>query len=349
MKDEKVHIASWTTLFRYVQKTIRNEQADIAIYGYVLIGLIGWILRMLFGKKYVISTHGMDMLQFRNIWGLNKIVSLILRHAEGVLTNSEFTRKQVISYGVDPAHIELVFPGVEDVYERGLRSEELIAKHGLEEKYVLLTVGRLVRRKGYDYVIQSLPEVIQAIPNAVYLIVGDGPERNRLRQLAEQLGVLEHVLFVGYIQDVETLNAYYNTCHQFIMIPRELEKGDAEGFGIVYLEAASSGIPVIAGNSGGVSEAVLDGQTGLLVNPISTSEISAAIILMKENDELRSRLVTAGYERVKSQFRYIHLAEKFDRAMSRFVNMSTPAAVAAKKTSGRNSRRGSVQEKGSSI
>ena len=138
------------------------------------------------------------------------------------------------------------------------------------------------RRKGHDRVIESMPAIIQSLPNAVYLIVGDGPERKRLEQLSSQLGMSEYVVFVGSVQGSGLLNEYYNMCDQFIMISRELPKGDAEGFGIVYLEAASAGIPVIAGNSGGVGEAVLDGVTGLLVDPESTREI-------KESSSLPSR------------------------------------------------------------
>lgn len=329
LKNESVHLSSWPTLFRYVKRTVREARADVTIYGYILIGLIGLLLNLMSGHRYIISTHGMDMLQFRNILGLNKLVSLILRRAEGVLTNSEFTKKLVVGYGVDPNRIELVYPGVEDVYEKQPRNEALIRRHQLEGRYVLLTVGRLVKRKGHDKVIEAMPEVLKAIPNAVYLIVGDGPERPRLEQLARDCGVADQVRFAGYASDLETLNAYYNTCDQFIMVSRELKRGDAEGFGIVYLEAAMTGIPVIAGRSGGAGEAVLDGETGLLVDPESPAAVADAVVRLQHDAELRNALVRRGAERARAQFRYERLAERFDIAIRRLCAPQTASRRAS--------------------
>jgi phosphatidylinositol alpha-1,6-mannosyltransferase len=322
MKNERVNITSWPRLFKLVRKAIREEQAEVTIYGYIMIGMIGFILQKLFGHKYVISTHGMDMLQFRRFWGLNFMTKLILQQADGVLTNSEFTKKLVLGYCVEPSKIELDFPGVQDMYEKQGESAELIEKHDLKDKYVLLTVGRLVIRKGHDRVIESLPQLIKDIPELVYLIVGDGPERGYLEQLTAKLGLSERVIFVGNIHDEVLLNQYYNTCDQFLMIARELDTGNAEGFGIVYLEAACAGIPVIAGNSGGAGEAVLHEVTGLLVDPNATKEIANAILRLKNDTQLRETLIRQGYNRAKNSFRYPFLTQKFDRYMLRLC--STP-------------------------
>ncbi|WP_127584462.1 glycosyltransferase family 4 protein [Paenibacillus koleovorans] len=327
LQQETVHLSSWPRLFRMVKRTVREEKADVTLYGYILIGIIGLILKKWKGCKYAISTHGMDMLQFRKIWGLNKLVSLILQKADGVLTNSEFTKALVLDYGVNPARIQLVYPGVEDVYEKQQPSQTLIDEYGLAGKYKLLTVGRLVRRKGHDKVIESMPAILEAIPNAVYVIAGDGPERKRLEQLARDRGVAEQVVFTGYVKDLAAMNAFYNTCDQFLMVSRELEQGDAEGFGIVYLEAAMTGIPVIAGKSGGVGEAVLDGETGVLVDPQSPTAIADAVVRLARDEALREELASAGYERARSQFRYAQLAERFDRAMSAFC---APAGAEAR-------------------
>ncbi|QGQ99565.1 glycosyltransferase family 1 protein [Paenibacillus psychroresistens] len=320
MKNERVHITSWLRLFKHVRKAIREENTELTIYGYVMIGLIGLIMQKLFGHKYVISTHGMDMLQFRRFWGLNFMTKLILQQADGVLTNSEFTKKLVLGYGVDPSKVELVFPGVEEMYEKQSKHPDLVKKHDLEGKYALLTVGRLVKRKGHDRVIESLPQLIRDIPELVYLIVGDGPERSSLEQLAAKLGLSDRVIFVGNIHDEDLLNQYYNTCDQFLMIARELDTGNAEGFGIVYLEAACAGIPVIAGNSGGAGEAVLHEKTGLVVDPNATTEIANAILRLKNDPILREALIRQGYDRAKGSFRYPILTQKFDRYMLRLCS-----------------------------
>jgi phosphatidylinositol alpha-1,6-mannosyltransferase len=320
MKNERVHLTSWLRLFKHVRKAIRQERAEVTIYGYIMIGVIGFILQKLFGHKYVISTHGMDMLQFRRFWGLNFITKLILQQADGVLTNSEFTKKLVLGYGVDPAKIELVFPGVEDIYDKQSKNAKLVKMHDLQDKYALLTVGRLVKRKGHDRVIESLPQLIKAIPELVYLIVGDGPEKGYLKQLAAKLGLSERVIFVGNIHDEMLLNQYYNTCDQFLMIARELDTGNAEGFGIVYLEAACAGIPVIAGNSGGAGEAVLHEVTGLVVDPNAIEEVADAVLRLKNDSTLRETLIRQGYDRAKNSFRYHILIQKFDRYMLRLCS-----------------------------
>jgi phosphatidylinositol alpha-1,6-mannosyltransferase len=330
MKDERVHISSWLRLFKHVRKAIREEQTEVTIYGYIMIGVIGWILQKLFGHKYVISTHGMDMLQFRRFWGLNFLAKQILQHADGVLTNSEFTKNLVVGYGVEPERIELVFPGVEDMYEKKGKTAEFVLKHNLQDNYALLTVGRLVKRKGHDRVIASLPQLLKEIPKLIYIIIGDGPERVYLEQLVVKLDLLKHVIFVGNVHDPVLLNQYYNTCDQFLMITRELESGNAEGFGIVYLEAACAGIPVIAGNSGGAGEAVLHEATGLLVNPLSTDEIAQAVIRLKNDTGLREALVRQGYERAKSSFRYPFLTQKFDLYMRRLCG-NAPAKFISKR------------------
>ncbi|MFC5652266.1 glycosyltransferase family 4 protein [Paenibacillus solisilvae] len=330
MKNESVDVRSWPRLFSYVRRMIRQESIEVTIYGYIMIGIIGLILKLLSGHRYAISTHGMDMLMFRRVWGLRFIVKQILRRADLILTNSEFTKKLVESYGVPASKIDLVHPGVESGYDIQAKSSELMHKHKLEDKYVLLSVGRLVLRKGHDRVIEAMPAIIQALPSALYLIVGEGPERKRLEQLSIQLGVSDYVVFVGSVHGSELLNEYYNVCDQFIMISRELAKGDAEGFGIVYLEAASAGIPVIAGNSGGVCEAVLDGVTGLLVDPQSTDEITEAVLTLQKDSQLREKLTRNGYKRAKSSFNYVVLAEKFDLSLHKLCSASSNAGRTGK-------------------
>ncbi|REE83949.1 phosphatidylinositol alpha-1,6-mannosyltransferase [Paenibacillus taihuensis] len=317
MRDEQVDVTSWGRLFRQVWRTMRSEDPDVTIYGYVLIGFIGLLLRVTTGRRYVVSTHGMDMLMFRRFIVLNQIVKLILRKADGILTNSEYTKRLVRQYGVHPDRIGIVNPGVEKIYEKKAVNKELVKQHGLEGKYVILSVGRLVTRKGNDKTIEAMPAILEQIPNAVYVIVGDGPDRERLEALARSLGVEDAVRFIGSVTGGELLNDYFNLADQFIMACRELEKGDAEGFGIVYLEAASAGVPVIAGRSGGAVEAVLDGETGMVVDPHSPAAIADMIIRLARDSALREQLVRSGYKRAKTMFQHDVLAGLFDQYVGR--------------------------------
>ncbi|MGG1519416.1 glycosyltransferase family 4 protein [Paenibacillus oryzisoli] len=331
MRNERAHVLSWGRLFRHVKRMMTMEKPDVTVYGYVLIGFIGLLFRLFGNRRYVISTHGMDMLMFRRFWGLNQIVRLILVHADGVLTNSLFTQKLVEDYGVDPSRISLVHPGVEAIFDKKDVNRALMQKSSLENKYVILSVGRLVTRKGQDRVIEAMPDILRHIPHAIYVIIGDGPDRARLEKLAESTGVADKVLFLGSIRDNDLLNEYYNLAHQFIMVARELDKGDAEGFGIVYLEAASAGLPVIAGRSGGALEAVLDGVTGLLVDPNDHAEIVASIVRLSQDEALRERLVQAGYLRAKTRFQYDVLADTFDHYVEQLCADPLPAKRLADK------------------
>ncbi|WP_435169111.1 glycosyltransferase family 4 protein [Paenibacillus glycanilyticus] len=337
MRGERADVFSWGRLFRQVKKTLRSEEPDVTVYGYVLIGFIGLLFRVFGRRSYIISAHGMDMLMFRRYFGLNQVVKLILRKADGVMVNSEFTRRLVEEYGVEPDRIGIVHPGVESLFEPKAVNEKLRREHGLVGKYVLLSVGRLVTRKGHDKVIEAMPAILRHIPGAVYVIVGEGPERDRLEQLAGTVGVLSKVRFVGGVSGTERLNDYYNLANQFIMVSRQLEKGDAEGFGIVYLEAASARVPVIAGRSGGASEAVLDGKTGLLVEPESVMAITDAVVKLASDTPLRERLVREGYKRAKLQFQHDALAEVFDQYAGRIC--SSPVAASYKRAGKRAAQR----------
>ncbi len=314
LQNESVQPSSWPKLLYYTIKSIRDRDADVTIYGYVLLGFIGLLLKLFLRKKYVLSVHGMDLLHLRHVPGLHAIRKLILRKADGVLANSMFTRQICMDYGVDERKIQIVYPGVSSRFDRGDRDAELAARHGLEGRFVLLTVGRLVKRKGHDMVIRSLPEIIKQIPEIKYVIVGDGPYRASLQTLADDLGVSDYVVFVGNITEERMLERYYRTADVFIMTSRMLEEaGDVEGFGIVYLEAASCGLPSIAGRTGGVGEAVLDNVTGLLVDSTGPEPITGAVVKLHREPQLRATLAEAAYQRAKSGFQYASIIRKMDR------------------------------------
>lgn len=311
--NEAVNAISFWRMWRRTKQVAKEWQPDVTLYGYVLLALFGLILKKLYGRKYMISTHGKDMLEFRSIPVLHQLVQLILRRAEGILTNSLYTKQLVLDYGVSEEKIELIYPGVDSLFEPQPKDEQLVEQYGLKDRYVLFTTGRLVRRKGHDSVIEALPEIAKSIPEALYLIIGDGPERERLEQLAVEHGVRDRVVFTGSIGSTEDLCTHYNLGDQFIMSSRVLKiKGNVEGFGIVYMEAASCRKPIIAGASGGVREAVLDGETGVLVEPGEPAAIAEAVIRLYRDRAYTNQLVEQAYARAKGEFQYDYLARKMD-------------------------------------
>ncbi len=291
-------------LLLYTIKLILFRKVDRIHCGQVLsAGFVGYICHLLFKKPYFPYVHGADFLEFKSKTITNKILELILKNASLIIANSSFTKNALIGFGISEKKIIVINPPVE--YKKFAKignTEELKENYGLKGKKVLLTVGRLVERKGHDYVIKALPDIIKEIPDIHYLIVGDGMYRNELERLSVKLNIRDFITFAGFIPDDE-LPEYYAMCDVFIMASREIkEKGDVEGFGIVYLEANAMKKPVIAGRSGGISDAVEDGVNGILVNPTEEKDIARIIIKLMKDDEMRIRLGEAGYKRVVEKF-----------------------------------------------
>ena len=263
---------------------------------------------------YFVTVHASEILpKYTSLEGFifKKLMSLVLSNARAIIAVSQFTKSKLIDCGVEPEKIVVIPNGTDPLrFNPKVDPIESVQRFDLLGKRVILTVGGLVERKGHDMVIKSLPQVLKEVPNAVYLIVGEGQELSRLKELVTALDLENCVLFVGRVGDDE-LPKYYNACDVFIMPSREItETGDAEGFGIVYLEANACGKPVIGGRAGGVPGAILDGVTGFLVNPLSAEEISEALIKLLQNNELAVKLGVNGRRRVEEELNWDIIANK---------------------------------------
>jgi phosphatidylinositol alpha-1,6-mannosyltransferase len=181
-------------------------------------------------------------------------------------------------------------------------------RHNLGRSPVLLTVGRLQRRKGQDMAIQALPRIMKKFPDVKYMIVGSGEEYASLQRLAQDVGVRDRVIFVGRIADGEQA-AYYAACDVFLMPNRQIGE-DIEGFGIVFLEAGAAGKPVIGGTSGGTGEAILDEVTGLRVNGENIQEIATAVVELLANPAKARAMGECGRRRVETEFSWESVVER---------------------------------------
>jgi glycosyltransferase involved in cell wall biosynthesis len=171
---------------------------------------------------------------------------------------------------------------------------------------MLLTVARLdasERYKGMDLVIQALPQVLTAVPDTRYVIVGDGDDRPRLESLAQAVGVTEHVCFAG-VKVGDELAKYYETCDVFVMPSR------AEGFGIVFLEAMAFGKPVIGGKHGGTPDVVRDGVTGFLVEYGDVDGLAARILSLLQDEGLQKQMGQAGRQYMEENFTFTHFQRR---------------------------------------
>jgi phosphatidyl-myo-inositol dimannoside synthase len=242
------------------------------------------------------------------------LLRFALRRAKTICTPSHFTRQALLGLGVDQHKTLVIYPGVELQSPVQRAARPWLEKLG--NRWVLLTVARLVRRKGQDTVIRALPQLADKLPDIHYLIVGDGPAAEELIALACELGVRERVTFAGCVEDVD-LPACYQACQAFVMPTRPGDAGsdgaeqhEVEGFGIVFLEAAASGKPVIGSLAGGAAEAVVHGETGYLIEPLDLDALVKDVLMLACDPPLAQQLGQAGLRRIQAGFTVDSFAQK---------------------------------------
>jgi phosphatidyl-myo-inositol dimannoside synthase len=274
-------------------------------------GYIGLLLRRWLTLPYVIYAYGNEIYSALN--SSSQKPRLSLERASCVLAVSRFTADLVKQARIPPANIEIVHPGCDVELFRPREVPVDIRQKLLGSMWrdqIILSVGNLVGRKGHDMVVRALPALIKRIPKVTYLIAGDGPYRSKLEALAMDLGVRERVLFLGRPRD-EDLPSIYSLCDVFAMPSREqTELCDVEGFGIVFLEASACAKPVIGGRSGGVADAVVDGITGFLVDPLNPEAIADSIERLLADHALASRLGEQGRLRAVCDFTWRSAADR---------------------------------------
>ena len=265
-------------------------------------GLIALLFHYAFRVPYLVWAYGNDILRPQRYPFLRRVLRLILSNADTIVAISQNIKREIVRLGLRPEKVIVIYPSVNSQWcHPQIDSSAVVARHRLQGKRVILTVARLVERKGIDMVIRAMPKVLEAIPDAVYLVIGTGPCRGKLERLVEELGSEERVIFGGYVPDDE-MPPYYGACDVFVLVSHTLaDKGEVEGFGIVYLEAGACGKPVVAGRGGGVEEAVENGVTGLLVDPLDVDEIADAIVRILKDEELARRLGENGRKKAMKQ------------------------------------------------
>jgi phosphatidylinositol alpha-1,6-mannosyltransferase len=253
------------------------------------------------GLPCVIYAHGEEITTWTQPLK-SRAMRATYRLADRVIANSEFTRGELLRIGVPAGRITLINPGV-DIrrFRPGLPCEDLRHAIGLTERQrLVLSVGRLSRRKGFDTVIRSLPLLRAQGLDVRYAVIGVGEDRDYLLALARETGVAERVYLLGHVSP-DDLPRWYNACDVFVMANREIN-GDNEGFGIVFLEAAACGKPVIAGQAGGTGAAVEDGVTGLRVDGNALDQVTHAIATILRNPGTAKTMGERASGRASRQF-----------------------------------------------
>jgi len=279
--------------------------------GQVMIpGMAGFLAKFFLGVPYVVYAHGAEFLEYTH-FPYKAIMQMILKNADKIVANSHYTARLVKRLGIPEEKIIKTLLGVDSKkFHPSPPDAEIRKRYGLKGKRIIITTCRLIERKGVDMVISALPRVLQSAPDVVYLIVGSGEDRERLEIIAREKDVRDKVIFAGNVSD-ETLLAIYNLSTLYVMPSREmLDKAMVEGFGISYVEASACGKPVIGGRSGGVRDAVVDGVTGILVNPVDVNEITQAIITLLNNNKFAEKLGKQGLERVQKELTWEKIASR---------------------------------------
>ena len=266
------HVFRLNSLF----KIKRNHCAQI-----MSSGVAGLLMKKIKNIPYTVYVYSADLLEFSNNPISKWLMKMIFSESEHIIAISGFAKSIIVKRNLAPVEkVVLVLPGVDtEMFNPEKVDEDIRKKYKIPENgRVLLTVSRLDPRKGHESVINLMPEVLKEHPDVVYLVVGSGPMEGELNERVKNNGLEGKVIFTG---DISLANVvyFYNLCDVFIMVPHYIEgTGNIEGFGIVFLEAGACNKPVIAGRSGGVEEAVVDGETGILVYPESIDQIKSAIL-----------------------------------------------------------------------
>jgi phosphatidyl-myo-inositol dimannoside synthase len=304
----------WLPAFFLIRSAIKELGGNVhVIVGQILpLGIVVYYLSKLFRFKYTVLLHGMDFTLATISKKKKSITEKILLSAETIICSNSYTANsvKVFNHSLAPK-MAMINPGIESSFIRNSeRVLELRQKYNLDNQTVLLGLGRLVKRKGVDKVIESMPLILKSAPDTVYAIAGAGPDADSFKKIADALPeeIKKKIIFLGQISN-EDQWAWLELCDIFIMASRNIA-GDYEGFGQVYLEANLAAKPVVAGDSGGVRDAVINNINGLLVDPEKPEEIAAAVVKLIKDPILRQELGEQGKRRVVENFNSRKLVAK---------------------------------------
>ena len=289
-----------------VSALVRERKITTVFFGAAApLGLLSKGLRRAGVKEIVALTHGHEV-WWSKVFPFTLAMKSISRQVNTLTYLGEFTRNAISKSVTKVAAQSMVkiAPGIDTDHFSPQDARELRNELGLSEKKVIVSVGRLVHRKGQDVLIEAMPAIIKDVPNAHLLMIGEGPYRGYLENRVKALGIQESVTFIGRIHYVD-LPRYLCAGDLFVMPSRSRLAGlEVEGLGIVYLEASACGLPVIAGDSGGAPDAVLEGQTGLVVDGTQKTEVASAVVELLLDPERSQAMGIRGRQWVIQEWRW---------------------------------------------
>jgi phosphatidylinositol alpha-1,6-mannosyltransferase len=298
----------WLRFFPMLAKSrkwIRKSDLVMGInisYGAVM----SWMLR----KPYIAFGYAYEFLKFKRMPLFSTLLRRVYNKASQVIAISHYTANELQQFGVRSNQISVIFPGaptarvvtpkeIEDI------KEELI----LDDGPLILAVGRLIPRKGHGALVNAFAPILEKYPDARLVCVGRGPSSADAARAAQELGIREALRLPGRLSN-RKIAALYTLCDVFALPTGVDRNGQVEGFGLVFVEAGAYGKPVVAGRSGGVVDAVVDGTTGRIVDPTDINEISVAIQYFLDRPATAKKMGDAGKLRVETELNWTVFTRK---------------------------------------
>lgn len=318
IRDKSMILLPTLRVGRAVRKVLREKNIERVFFGAAApLGLLAPGLRRAGAKKIVALTHGHEV-WWAKVPLFNLAIRRIARSVDALTYLGSFT-KGAISKSISAAaqsRMVRIAPGIDiNHFSPQPSAKELRRDLGLHDKKVLVSVGRLVHRKGQDFLIEALPAILKEVPNTHLLFVGEGPYREHLQSLVDKYSLRESVTFIGRVQYSE-LPRYICVGDVFAMPSRSRLAGlEVEGLGIVYLEASACGLPVIGGKSGGAPDAVIEGETGFAVDGLSSSAIAERAIELLQDSEKATAMGAKGRAWVVSEWNWNSWSRTFNELL----------------------------------
>ena len=326
-QEEGIHRASWSglipfafyALWRGMKLLKRNRDIRLIFGGSVVVTPLVLILARLFRRKAIVQAHGLDLV-FPN-WLYQLLCVRWLKHCDEIIANSAYTGSLAVKRNVPADLISVIPPGIDpDALSSSPDIELNKNTLGLAEGPKILFVGRLAKRKGVkEFIEKSFVKIIQEIPNARFMVVGDNPHESlthrgdvlgQIKSLIGELKLQRHVLLLGASSDDDLWKLYHAS--DVVVLPALATIDDVEGFGITLLEAAAAGKPSVATRVGGIPDAVENGKSGILVEPDDYCGLARAIVSLLQNREKSLAMGEFGRQRVRDQFAWSKIGARYE-------------------------------------
>lgn len=297
----------WLRLFFQLSALVSAEKIEMIYVNHVLpVAYAAYLIKKFKKVPYTLFLHGTDISLAASTANKRKKFIQLCLSASAVVVNSEFLKNKLLGIVENLANVRVLYPCPADNFLETVKNQEEIdllrSQLALSGKRVIITVARVAEGKGYPHLVRFMPEILRQVPNTVWLIVGDGPKMAEVMAMVQKNNLQNVVRFLGSIAPAD-LPKYYHLADLFVLLTHKDETHE-EGWGTVFLEAAACGLPVVAGRVGGVEEAVLDKQTGMVVDIFQEKEAIESIVKLLTDKELARTLGAAGQARARESFKW---------------------------------------------